>query len=480
MQITWYSRDGHLEIMAKTASRMSQLHNGLQNRFVCHNDVEASRLSEAYGFESVTVLANEIPKFWPSEVPSQEELNKLFKRYSSIPLARVSWSDRFEVRKGEPWTTQNLLAHISFWENYLGQNSTQCLVIEVPSILSTCAAWIVCKALGVRLISPIDIAPLGNRMVLSSSWQGYYPAFNEGAVNGEFAQPSDEAKEYARAYVDRFLKKPELTPEVTRRTAAGAYEGISLSAVVKKLPGFLKRRRAKKAYYINSGGEYWFRRWARALPNLAAHRLLRVLESPSINDIDRPFFLMPLHEKYEWSNYTWMGIQYADLESVIRQAAASLPPGYELFVKEHRAGFGLRSIGFHRRVKKIPGVRLIHPYANGFELIHKSAGIVTLGSSMGWEAWLMDRPVVLLGEPWYWRLPGLKRARNAEELSIHLQEAIEGSQNSLDTKISIVAKLFDLSFDAVKYPHPDALTEENVSAWADAISRDIRIDEETD
>lgn len=474
MKIAWYSRDGHLEIMAKTATALRE-NSAVDNFFVCHNEVEAFRLRSAHGHGAITVLAQSIKEHWPDSELSKEEYDSLSQSYDAIPLARVAWSEIFELSKGEPWATKNLIAHIRFWESFLKSNSIDCLIIEVPSILSTCAAWSVCQGLGVQVISPIDIAPLGNRMVLSESWQGYYPGFSEGADLVPSNERSPEAVEFAQRYLDQIENRPQLTPEVRRRRAAGSYEGLSLRTVIKKLPGFLKRRRAKRQYYLSSGGEYFFRRWAKAMPNLALHKIFRPFQPLGPSSHTKPFFLMPLHEPREWSNYTWMGVRYADVESLIREIAACLPPGYELYIKEHSSGFGLRPFKFYRRVRKIGRVRLINPYADGFQLMKRSAGVITLGSTMGWEAWLLDCPVVLLGEPWYWRLGGIMRARDAQEIAEAVVSAQSYAPPDKETKLAAISGLFDLSFEAVKHPHPKALEDTNVRRWAEAIRARLSI-----
>lgn len=474
MRIAWYSRDGHLEIMAKTAAALSRS-SSAEHFFVCHNEVEAARLRTAYGHDSITVLAQSVKEHWPDDDPSQDEYDSLSRKYDAIPLSRVAWSEIFELNKGEPWTTKNLIAHIRFWESFLESNSIDSLIIEVPSILSTCAAWLVCQGLGVQVISPIDIAPLGNRMVLSTSWQGYYPGFNEGADLPLPDKRSAEARDFAEGYLDQIENRPQLTSEVRQRRAAGSYEGLSVRTVFRKLPGFLKRRRAKRRYYLSSGGEFFFRRWAKAMPNLFLHRIFKPLQSPDRSDDAKPFFLMPLHEPREWSNYTWMGVRYADFESLIREIASCLPPGYELYVKEHSSGFGLRPFKFYKRVRKIGRVRLIDPYADGFQLMKRSAGVITLGSTMGWEAWLLGRPVILLGEPWYWRVPGIVRARDAQEIAGALVSAQNFAATDKATKLAAISGLYDLSFEAVKHPHPNALEEVNVGRWVAAIRARLSI-----
>ena len=473
MRIAWYSRDGHLEIMARTAAQIGEQNGDYHHFFVCHNSVEAAQLKANHGIESVTTLGDDLPKFKPDGYPDPAELTSLSEEYSAVPLARVAWQDIFELGSGEPKTTQNLVAHIKFWEAFLTLNKITHLVAEVPSILSTCAAWLVCQTLNVHVLSPIDIAPLGDRMVISRSWQGYYSGFDEGESYRHLDDYGPVARDYAQQYLNQFTGKPSLTAEVQRRRAAGAYEGMTLSTFFSKLPGFIGRRRAKQAYYMRSGGGFFFHRWMRAAPNLAYHRLFSPLERHPESSLRRPYFLMPLHEPGEWSNYTWMGVRYADLRSLIREVSASIPPGFELLVKEHSSGFGLRPLKFYRSMKTIPRVRLIHPYADGFNLMRNSSGVVTLGSSMGWEAWLLDCPVILLGEPWYWRLPGIKRARNAEELALHLQNAIQGVEIATDIKLAVVAQLFSLSFEAVKHPHPNALSQDNVRRWAEAIRSEL-------
>jgi hypothetical protein len=101
---------------------------------------------------------------------------------------------------------------------------------------------------------------------------------------------------------------------------------------------------------------------------------------------------------------------------------------------------------------------------------------VTLGSTMGWEAWLLGKPPILVGEPWYWRLPGISRARNAEELAAALQRARAADAVSEEVKLSAIARLYDVSFQARKFPHPDALTPQNVARWAEAIQAELTED----
>lgn len=95
-------------------------------------------------------------------------------------------------------------------------------------------------------------------------------------------------------------------------------------------------------------------------------------------------------------------------------AAQSLPPGWKLKVKEHPSA----KVSFTAQLKHLQNEKfLIANHLNTFDLVSESQGVVTLNSSVGLQAMLYDKPVLVLGEAFYGFEPITHRANNAKELN---------------------------------------------------------------
>ena len=62
---------------------------------------------------------------------------------------------------------------------------------------------------------------------------------------------------------------------------------------------------------------------------------------------------------------------------------------------------GRNSIRLLRRLRRRRNVRLVNPYTSTHELIRRSEAVVVIGSTVGLEALLYDKPVLTLGDPYY-------------------------------------------------------------------------------
>ncbi|TBU86363.1 hypothetical protein [Phytopseudomonas dryadis] len=133
--------------------------------------------------------------------------------------------------------------------------------------------------------------------------------------------------------------------------------------------------------------------------------LARRLRIPTLNKlyghvIDEPFYLYPLHFHPESSTSILAG-GYLDEYEVIRNLAFNLPEGARLYVKDHLSAQGYQSLAFYRKLVALPNVTLLHPGAPTKELIKKSIAVITLTSTVGYEAVLLKKPVYLLGHVFY-------------------------------------------------------------------------------
>jgi capsule polysaccharide export protein KpsC/LpsZ len=181
------------------------------------------------------------------------------------------------------------------------------------------------------------------------------------------------------------------------------------------------------------------------------------------------FLLFPLHYQPEASTLV-LGYFYDDQLSVIENIAKALPIGTYLYVKEHRIGFGLRRNAYYRRIRSYPNVRLIGPYANTRRLVADCDGVVTISSTVGWEALCFGKPVFLMGETFYSNLPGVTKVSSYEALADALNAPPARSDQASVRRY--VAALLEACHRGVYYiPHADTrvLSKQNISDLASAV-----------
>lgn len=140
---------------------------------------------------------------------------------------------------------------------------------------------------------------------------------------------------------------------------------------------------------------------------LRARRMNSALEASYVRKTDVPgmrFAFFPLHTEPEVTLLV-QSPEYLNQIEVVRLLSQSLPVGCSLVVKEHPAAIGKRSLGYYRKLLRIPGVRIADPALESQDLIAGSILVATIAGSIGFEAALQGRPVVTFGHTPYELLP---------------------------------------------------------------------------
>lgn len=112
------------------------------------------------------------------------------------------------------------------------------------------------------------------------------------------------------------------------------------------------------------------------------------------------FYIYPIHFHPE-SSTSVLAPEYTCEYTNIINIANNLPFGTFLYVKDHKSAKGVQDYSFYKKISALPNVRLINYDINIKELIQKSQGVITINSTAGYEALLLDKPVYLLGRVFY-------------------------------------------------------------------------------
>jgi hypothetical protein len=127
------------------------------------------------------------------------------------------------------------------------------------------------------------------------------------------------------------------------------------------------------------------------------------------------FVLYPLQFKPEASTSV-LARSYCNDIAVIENIAFNLPFNVKIYVKEHFVNYGRPSLKFYKDLKKIPNVKLIFCDENTKILIEKSVAVISLTSTVGFEALLMGKPVILLGNVFYQCHPNCYKVNSYEKI----------------------------------------------------------------
>ena len=89
---------------------------------------------------------------------------------------------------------------------------------------------------------------------------------------------------------------------------------------------------------------------------------------------------------------------YSDQLRVVEMIARSIPPTHKLLVKLHKSGVAQYSPDQLAQFTKLPGVQLVSPFANTRAFIQQAALIFSIQGTIGLEAALLGKPVVMFGD----------------------------------------------------------------------------------
>ncbi len=128
-----------------------------------------------------------------------------------------------------------------------------------------------------------------------------------------------------------------------------------------------------------------------------------------------------LHFSTTFRATEWIHLIY--LSDTLTPFARALPVGTDLVVKPHPhfMGSDYSVLGF-QKLKKNHNVRIVDPNENNIELITNSLGVITINSGAGYEAIILNKPVITLGNVFYAK----------EDISINIRDLKELPETLLD------------------------------------------------
>jgi hypothetical protein len=157
-----------------------------------------------------------------------------------------------------------------------------------------------------------------------------------------------------------------------------------------------------------SGIVMWFYAWFKT-PMRGLIQNNKLKKNPRYADtLDKlilPFAFFPLHFEPEVALQVYAQNYVKKQLNLIKQIAASLPPGMSLVVKDHPRAAGYRHYAFYDELLNIPNVILADAALHAASIIQKTDLITIISGTIGLEAALCGKPVITFGHTEYAALP---------------------------------------------------------------------------
>lgn len=254
----------------------------------------------------------------------------------------------------------------------------------------------------------------------------------------------------ARDYLKNFRATPE-EPEYQRGFNQAGRKARSLGAlpvqVSKAILAVAKKAlRSQPVWHEPSD---WARRSWQIQVNLRSWRLAwRGPFRPPGEIPSKSFACYPLHVDPEESTMVRAPLLENQI-AVIEALSKSLPLGMDLVVKEHAIMLGRRPAGYYDTLRKIPKVILVSPFENIFTLIQRAVMTCGITSTALWEAMMLRKPALALGEmfPYVALGEGVVHCPELSRLPSAVAHALEippASERSLEL---FIASMLYHSFD---------------------------------
>lgn len=312
---------------------------------------------------------------------TEEELQNLtrLEQDNQWTINNIILMDRFLSAKPR----HHALAYLGTCEKYVRKflldNQIQICLSEATVSLDLLTIQI-CKALGIRSYVPLTVRIPSDRF-----------AFFEGHLQSNVAfirKPTDRDRQQAEIFYAHYIEK---NPKpryfyLNNKIPKPKFSWIGKLLFRDLLAGqdaFTETRVSTRALLRLRIGEVW---------NAWAKGFTRLFETPRL-PAERPFVLYTMHKQPE-ASIDVLGSYFSNQFELIKAMARSIPVTHDLYVKEHSNAMGDRSISFYKKLRRIPAVRVINPYADSHLLVKHADLAISVSGTICYEAGLLGIPAM--------------------------------------------------------------------------------------
>ncbi len=433
---------------------------GLRGIFIT-SDAKETRDVKGYLQQESDVEILEVSAYFEEhwEEFTQEKLVEYEEKYDCAPVWKYIYMDRFLIHDDYDYCVKITAGYFQFWESIFQNSDVDYYYDEAVATLHTALAYIVGRYHGVKYITQMvgrgEIeathhffanAPFLFQMEVSQNYQDREYTGKEW----------EDAENFLQRYENHDIKAGGMKYVETRPR-------LGFSYLVSLLPLYFYmrfgRRSNNKYFYM------YYRDYGFALDRWKFYfRYKRCRKYYHKADYTKKYIYMALHYQPEASTIV-CAQKYEKQLFFIDSWAKSIPADTVLYVKEHYVRVGHREESFYTELRKYPNVVLIDPWENSRDLILHAQAVTTLTGTVGWEAMLLRKPVIICGRVFYENAPGVIRLEDIYQQYLPaISQWRKPERNDVIQYLCCV--LSGMKKGNMYTQTEDALTEENVDLVA--------------
>ncbi len=204
-------------------------------------------------------------------------------------------------------------------------------------------------------------------------------------------------------------------------------------------------------------------------------------------DFTQPYIYVALHDQPERTTLPMGGV-FVYQRLMIDMLAQLVPSGWKIIVKEHHMTFnwqaGKKSVDrtpvFYDDVLKNDNVAFAPIQTSTFDLIDNAQAVATITGTVGWEAVVRGKPVLVFGYAWYRDCAGVFFCRSVGECTSALETIAAGySVNDQHVRLFLqtVGEIYDKGSRnyIVEQSQVDYSAAENAKLLAGAMHRKAQL-----
>ena len=160
---------------------------------------------------------------------------------------------------------------------------------------------------------------------------------------------------------------------------------------------------------------------------------------------------------------------------LIRNMSRNLPIDIKLLVKEHPAyagGFSLKEL---RDLSKHPNIVVLHPDISSKEIFEHIDFVITINSTVGYEALFYDKIVITMGSSFYESFPGVINMKDVREIYNLLRDDELKSNKERELKDHLKERTTKLSKSSLKFDYYNIHSDENIRKMKYLLKHQMKI-----
>lgn len=356
--------------------------------------------------------------------PDLKKLQTLEEKFS-IPLRKIIYGDRlfYKYNTYNTFSDEEILSiieqELEFYEQILNETKPDYVIMRAPEFQDIELFYELCKAKKIPLLV-LSSLKLGQLYIIASE---PYPIFQFKLDNQIKIKSFEELEEHVKLFSKTFH-----------------------SILKKNQPSFFQKIHALKLLFstfnssnINSYrdvGRTPLQTFFKAIKTEFYKKFRRSFldhNSEIVPLLEQRYAYFPLHVEPDVALLR-IGDFYSEQLGIIKNISQSLPIDMTLFVKEHPAmqSLGWRNTEYYKEIKKLPQVKLIHPFASKDLLIKNSDLVITIAGTTSLEAAVFKKPSVVFANINCSSLSCVFKINNLEEIPVVIKECLESKVDLIE------------------------------------------------